>query len=209
MFEIAQKADARAIIKRLFSYFCFGLVTTGLFLALLGRDAIHTMATQTFWPADRVVPVVVLAYVIYGLFLWTHLGILVANRTGYLGAVSLVAALSNIAFNWLLIPRWGMMGAAWATVLSFAVRFVGAYVASQRLMPIPYDWARALKMASAAMLVYILSHWISVDGLLTSVMVNVLLLSGFLFCSYKMNILSAEQKRHLVRLVQHPIAAIK
>ena len=69
---------------------------------------------------------------------------------------SLTAA-ANIAANFLLIPRFGTLGAAWATVLSYALMAGLGLFFSQRLFPIPFEWPRLLRVAGAGLVAFLLS----------------------------------------------------
>jgi O-antigen/teichoic acid export membrane protein len=63
-----------------------------------------------------------------------------AGRTRVVGTVVLAAAVLNAVLNVILIPRWGAMGAAVATVISYAVLAgISAYQARQQLS-IAYPW---------------------------------------------------------------------
>jgi len=57
----------------------------------------------------------------------------------------------------MLIPRFGMMGAAWATVLSYAVMAALGFTISRRLFPIPFEGGRWLSTAAIAAALYGLS----------------------------------------------------
>ena len=48
----------------------------------------------------------------------------------------------NVALCLGLIPPYGMMGAAVATVASYAIMFVGMAWWSQHVYPVPYQWRR-------------------------------------------------------------------
>src|SRR5262249_52026288 len=71
--------------------------------------------------------------------------------------VTAAAATTNIALNVALIPRFGMMGAAWATVAGYAVMAVLGGSISHRLYPIPLEWASLLRIAAAALATFLLS----------------------------------------------------
>ena len=58
------------------------------------------------------------------------------SRTGLIGTVTAGAAAVNLVANYFLILRFGMIGAAWATVLGFLVIAVGSYIGSQRVCPL-------------------------------------------------------------------------
>jgi hypothetical protein len=88
--------------------------------------------------------VVACAYLLHGVFLLTSVGIGVSKRARYYPMITAVVAVVNVAANFLLIPRFGMMGAAWATLASYAVMAAMGAVISQRLFPIPFERGRLL-----------------------------------------------------------------
>ena len=65
-----------------------------------------------------------------------------------------VAAAVNVALNLTLIPPYGMMGAAIATVAAYTVMFVGMAWWAQRVFPVPLPVAarRSLPPQSASRL---------------------------------------------------------
>src|SRR5206468_3398569 len=65
-----------------------------------------------------------------------------ARRTQFNWVVTGSAALLNIVLNLILIPPYGMMGAAVATVAAYLVMFLGMAWWSQRVYPAPYQWRR-------------------------------------------------------------------
>ncbi len=72
------------------------------------------------------------------------IGIGRAKRTQFNWVITGVAAVVNVALNLILIPPYGMMGAAIATVAAYAVMFVGMTWYAQRVYPVPYQWRRVL-----------------------------------------------------------------
>lgn len=63
-----------------------------------------------------------------------------------------VAAVCNVALNLWLIPRFGVVGAAWATVLSYTVALVVCIALGRRLIPIQIAWDQATRIAVASLL---------------------------------------------------------
>src|SRR6516164_7098013 len=100
------------------------------------------MTAADFHSAYRVVPLIALAYVFQGLTYHFQTGILIEKKTFYMGIMGGMAALTNVALNFLLIPRYKGMGAAWATTVSFIVLALLAYSFSQRTYPVPYKILR-------------------------------------------------------------------
>jgi O-antigen/teichoic acid export membrane protein len=73
----------------------------------------------------------------------------------------------NIALNVALIPPYGMMGAAISTVVAYVVLFVGMWLRSRRIYPVPYQWRRIVTLAAVAVGLTILGR--EVDSLPVSI----------------------------------------
>jgi len=149
---------APSTLARVGTYFFALFAGVGLGAALLGTEALKLMTPAHFHDAAAVIPVVVLAYVIHGFFLLTSIGIGIAKQARYYPLITLAAATANIAANFVLIPRWGLMGAAWATVLSYGVMAAVGLRISQRLYPLPVEWSRYARLALAAAATYAASR---------------------------------------------------
>lgn len=72
------------------------------------------------------------------------------RRTQFNWVVTGVAAVVNVALNIALIPTYGMIGAAIATVAAYGTMAVGMAWWSQRIYPVPYQWRRVTTAALAA-----------------------------------------------------------
>jgi len=209
MFEVAKKHNSSEIYSKVFTYFSLVLVVFGLFISLFTKDIIRLMANPTFWDAYKVVPVIVLAYVIYGFFILSVVGILVSKRTGLIAYITVVACCANLLSNYLLIPRFAMMGAAWATVISFLIRFFGAYFVSQRIMPLSYDWSKICKLFFLAIIFYFFSKYIDFNNPISSIAFNSFIFLIFLLTIYKINIFNNNEKMKLLLFIRNPITGIK
>jgi O-antigen/teichoic acid export membrane protein len=65
--------------------------------------------------------------------------------------VSLAAALLNLGLNWLWIPRFGLLGAAWATLLAYGLALILGWWFGRRVFPLPMLPADALKPLGATL----------------------------------------------------------
>jgi len=64
----------------------------------------------------------------------------------------------NVVLNFLLIPRMGLMGAALATVVAYALILIGSFLTGRQLLPLPLPKAR-LAQTLAACTVWALILW--------------------------------------------------
>jgi O-antigen/teichoic acid export membrane protein len=93
------------------------------------------------------------------------------------------AAAVNVTLNFTLIPSYGRMGAAIATVVAYTLLFVGMAWRAHRVFPVSYQWRRVSTLALAAVGLTILgklSHApLPVALVLTAAFPLVLLVLGF------------------------------
>ncbi len=118
-------------------------------LALLSPWLVRWLAAAEFASASRVVGPLAFAAVSLGGYIVISIGIGRARRTQFNWVITGVAAAVNVALNLALIPPYGMMGAAVATVAAYTVMFVGMAAWSNRVYPIAYQWRRVVTAASA------------------------------------------------------------
>src|SRR4029079_5885531 len=56
----------------------------------------------------------------------------------------------NVALNVTLIPVYGMIGAAVATLAAYLTLFVCMWLNARRVYPVAYQWRRVISLAAAA-----------------------------------------------------------
>lgn len=153
------KPDAPTTLARVITYAFGAFITLTLLVAVFGRELLQilTIKRPAFWAGAEVVPVVALAYLLHGVFLLSSIGLGIGKKTGTYPLIALVSGAINVGANLFLIPRHGMMGAAWATVFSYgAMAALGAYL-SHRVYPLPLEKSRLLRLIVAAALSFALS----------------------------------------------------
>jgi len=119
---------------------------------LFGRP----LLTEPYLAGLPIVPVVMLGYLFLGCSNVFTAGIHIEKRTHLLPGITLAGALLNVAANYLLIPRLGIMGAALATLVSYAVMALLAFLIVRRFYPVPYEWSRLAKLAAATAAAWLL-----------------------------------------------------
>ena len=94
-------------------------VVMSLGFLLLSREVMKLFANSEFWPGAPIVPVLVL--VVYCTFFYQFAVNyeLFCEKPKYVAAGTVFAAITNIIINALMIPKWGMYGAAIATLISY------------------------------------------------------------------------------------------
>jgi O-antigen/teichoic acid export membrane protein len=78
-----------------------------------------------------------------------HQAFTLARRTRLLIVAMVFPAVANIALNLILLPRFGLAGAAWAAAGSYAFGAMASWTFGQRGGGLPVPWATVAKAAAA------------------------------------------------------------
>lgn len=147
--------EAKILFGRIFTVLLTAssavLVVASLFLENLAKMSIfgiHPLGPN-YWRGLGIVPIILAASLFYGLFFSLSAGLLIGKKTHLLPVLTVTGAIVNILLNFLLIPRYGILGAAWATLLSYIIIDIGAYVFSQRVYRIQYEYGKIAKIGLA------------------------------------------------------------
>lgn len=159
-FKIATLHDApRQYADVLLVYFFVGTLFILVILAV-APVIYEWIAPVDYWEGLDVLPLLLLAALIYGLSYPLTVGIVIKDRTSYAAVVGFFAALLCLGLNFWMVPRFGMEGAAWATLLSYISWTCGMAVVSLRLYPIPYPPIDLLVICTAGIFGYLGLTWL-------------------------------------------------
>ncbi len=138
-YDLADTAEGRAKLPRLTTVYSAVVTSIAIGYTLIAPDLLLLLANRRFHAAIAVVPVVAGGYYFFALYMVVSTPIFHKKKTVWAPLISGSAALINVAVNLVLIPRYGMFGAAWATLIAYLFMFLIARVLSERLSPGTYE----------------------------------------------------------------------
>jgi O-antigen/teichoic acid export membrane protein len=147
-------AETSAFISRsLGRYLMFGApVVAGL--AAVGPELLPSLASDKYASAAAILPWVIAGMVVDGTNSMVGAGLFIHRKTRTIMTVVMSGAILNIILNLILVPRIGIMGAAIATLISYAFTAFLLAVTGRRLLPVHVPWGSVLRACAAAALMY-------------------------------------------------------
>ena len=97
-----------------------GVLTVGLTF-LFHRDVARILLGAEFRPGSVVMPAVVAGVILFNVGTFAHKPFEIVGRTRVMMVFAVIAAAANVGFCFVLIPLMGFVGAAYATLLSYAL----------------------------------------------------------------------------------------
>jgi O-antigen/teichoic acid export membrane protein len=162
-YSIEDDAVAKRTYAFVLTYLLFLCCWVSLVLGLLSPWIVQVLAPNkpAFYRASEAIGILAFAGTAYAGYTVLAIGIGRARRTQFNWIVTGAAALLNVALNLLLIPPYGMMGAAISTVAAYVAMFIGMTLNAQRVWPVPYQWRRVVTLSVVAVGLLVLGKAVS------------------------------------------------
>lgn len=206
MFSVAKKENAKKFYSRVLTYFILISLFVTLGVSMFIKDIIQLVATAEYLAAYKVVPIIALVYLIYGIFVILTVGINLKNKMLNLPLATGIGAVSNLLLNFMLIPTYGAMGAAFATLISYFLMMLIMLWRSQKYYPVHYEFRRICVLMLVSCLIYVFSLVAPSRGLALAITVKSFLLFSFPLVLYFFRFYYPEEKK---RILEHVLSLKK
>lgn len=181
VFGKAKDKDNRQTYALAMKYFIIFTLLAFLFVMAYIDILRYIIPNRDYWPGLRVVPIVMAAEIMMGIYFNLSFWYKLIDKTIYgawfSGAGCLVLVLVNILF----VPRYGYMACAWGGVAGYGTAMVLSYVIGQRKYPIRYPLRDILTYVVLTALltggIMAANQWL---GTLPALMVNTVLVGLFI-----------------------------
>jgi len=158
-FEVMTHPEAKALYRRVTTVVTALLLLMATGLAAVADDVLRVMTQPAFYEAAAVVPWVALGVAFQGFYQLTAIGLTITKRTALMPIATAAAMSVAIGVNLVLVPRFGIVAAAWTYALAYATLAVVGFSLSQRVYPIEYDWSKFTAIVFSAVSAYGLARW--------------------------------------------------
>ncbi len=177
--------EDKHIYATVMKYFViFGLL---IFLGMmLYLDIIKVIIDKEYHSGLKVVPLVLMANLFFGIYFALSLWYKLKDMTRYGAYIALIGAVLTLVLNILLIPVMGYMGSAISIFICFLVMMIISYYLGKKYYPIPYNIKRIGFYFSLATIIYLISIFSAMQIAVIKYILNTLLMLVFLFFVLKL-----------------------
>lgn len=184
-FRHSQQQDAKKIYGEVCKAFTIAAVFVLLVIALY-IDIIKYIIGPQYHEALHIVPILLFAYLCLGLYYNFSIWYKLVDKTIYGAYISIGGAVITFFMSLFLLPEIGYIASAWAALACYAFMCIAGYLTGRRHYRIEYPLKRMALYIGMAVLLIIISNFIStfVQHTLLQLIINTLLLSFFFFIVY-------------------------
>jgi len=147
--KLANKREAKEVYSRVMTYFALLGVVIVIYVTYLVEYLVKiplpgsiTLLGEEYWAGITIIPLILTSYLFYGIYVNLTVGIYIRKKAQLMIIFTGLAAIVNVSSNFYLMPNFGIMGAAIATLLSYLVMVTTIFIANQKIYPVSYDYKR-------------------------------------------------------------------
>jgi O-antigen/teichoic acid export membrane protein len=131
----------RQIVKYTYAYIISVLVLS-ILITIAAEFVLPLVIDKRYIGAKEYIFWIALGYAIHGIYRIFYPYLVHINKTAFLGFSSVLAAVLNIIFNYILIGSLGAIGAAYATILAFMASSLMVFLYQRKNYPMPWNLQR-------------------------------------------------------------------
>lgn len=200
VYSTYKESDIKRVYSRLGDYFVAAAFFMVVALSLFSLQILMVFTTPPYFQAYMVVPILALYFAFYRLGLRMSFGINIAKKTFHFTWISVITAAVNIGLNFLLVPPYGMMGAAFATLACSVVWCVLLIYVSQKLYHVSYNVTAYLKVLGIALGIIAASYFLPQGFSVLGILARIGLLALFTRCLFIFKLIGRDEVVHLKEL---------
>jgi O-antigen/teichoic acid export membrane protein len=142
-YSIEDEEEAKRTYSYVLTYLMFIAAWAAVGLSLFAPWIAHFLGRRPgYWPAAEAIPALSFASVFFAGFIVVTIATGRSRQTQFNWVATTAGALLNFTLNLWLIPAYGMLGAAYATLAGFILIFFLRTWNAQRIYPVHYQWRR-------------------------------------------------------------------
>ena len=176
--EYYEKGDMNEVNKYMkysLKYYLLITFPAAVGLSVLSKSLL--LSITTFDIAQNgffVTPFVALGAILMGVYGILNNILILEKKTMILGKLWIFVALLNFILNIFCIPYIGILGAAIATLLSYAFAFVVTAFKSRKYMGLPVEYSSSFKIIFASTIMGLIVYMLNPIGIINIILVSIL-----------------------------------
>ncbi len=189
-YKHANSEDQNMAKERIAKYnqvYMLVVIMISFLITIFSKEAIILLLDQKYRESYKIVPIIAFSYIVMQITGLFNMMIYQNKKSVALMIIGLTSAGLSILINFLLIPTYGLYGAAFATVLSFIIVFLMTWKYAIKCYYIPLEWEKIAIVLIPLIAITILFQYILNVNIYLMLAIKVLTCSLLLIVFYKRN----------------------
>jgi O-antigen/teichoic acid export membrane protein len=191
--------ETKVFFAKTFRYFILIIVPVAFGFMALGGDLLAFLASKKYAGANVILPYIIIGQLIHSLATILNSGLFIKKKTHIVTMIVLVSCLLNIGVNIVLIPKFGILGAALATLISYTFYTIVITYYAFKEFSFSIDYQHILLYIIITIGMYFLITFINGGSPLSNLIIRIPV--GMSFYASVILLLDADVRRAVLRML--------
>ena len=179
VFGKQKEGDNRRMYAQAMKYFLIFAMFAFL-VVMFYLDLLRYMVAPDYWAGLSVVAIVIGAEIFKGIYFNLSFWYKLIDETRWGAYFSIVGCVIIVGMNVMLVPTYGFVASAWASVAGYAVITILSYWIGQKKYPIHYDLKHLGTYVLFTAVLYVIGEWVPIENIVLRLAFRTVLLLIFM-----------------------------
>lgn len=143
IYKYYDKPETKTELVRIMNYFLFMMLTFIMGLGLFSKGILVIFTRPAYYSAANIIPIIAISILVNNMYMFAP-GLGIYKKTKYIAFINIGMALLNILLNYMLIPKFGITGTAFSTLISAIIGYITFQFLSQKFYYLPIAWGKKI-----------------------------------------------------------------
>lgn len=193
--EYAKKKNAGNFMSKVSSYYSLVGVLFVVLAMLFGEEVMKLLfKNPSYQYASNVFPIVMLANFFFGYQNILDIGIHISKKLYFYIIISILSISINVGLNYIFIPMFGYMAAAFVTLFTYIFSATSSYIIANRYYKIPLEFKRLTCLFLYLIGIFIFMHKMHNTGSIYNFLSKLIVLIISVYMLYRFWLDAAERE---------------
>jgi O-antigen/teichoic acid export membrane protein len=174
------KLDNMRYYRKMLTYYCFLMGFLILGFLFYYKEILWVVGKNPkYWEGLKVVPILSLSFMVMGMNYFVQIGLFLKNKTKYYLIPSFFAIIINVIINYILIPVYGILGAAISVLVAQIIYTSILTFISGKFMKVDYEWGKIFMVFLLSIALFYIVDLVVVDVLFIRLLFKFLVIMAF------------------------------
>ncbi len=144
--ENIEKNESKKAIRDMIRIYSFVALILTAFLSIFAFEIVSLVTTPEYLPGITIIPILLFTMILTQIKETIGVGISISKKTFYFTIIIFLSAVTNVLFNFILVPRFSYFGAAVASLITAIISLISTYKISQMYFKVNYQTFKTLSI---------------------------------------------------------------
>lgn len=199
IFKLMDHPNNKAIYSRIMTYFAVLVIYASLVLSIFGAEILDLFVTDKIYhKALFIIPILSLGILLSTIKDVAINGLNIVKKTKIVSVIVPLVAAFHLGLSYLIIPVFGVYGAAVASAISQSIFLLVVLHFAQKYYPIPYEFKRIVMSFGIALVMLIVGINISCSSVLLNILLKLTIAALFPLILWLIPFFKPDEKQWII-----------